>query len=492
MNSIPMSQEEHDEMAAKLTKIVVDMTKIGRGLTKWYNLTRDDTRAKLFFRMRWRILKQFADGEKMSILKNSFSIDSAEIADARAMLEGMAKDLAADMINRGLTMGKPNGTPPVQNAQPVQPQPRPGAAPAENGRRNSQLQNSASKGGNKGSQAPPAPTTTQPPFNFEAGAGNPTYVGTPKNLDLRLPPSRKKPKTAQTPSSAATPSPQAGKKASPDVRRSSETQIAHRPVLTCKEPECEYSTTGYSTEQALQQHVLEEHTKPREDPMKFVQENLALALGLEPDGSAKKAEAASMSVTNSKQGQTPVTTAATPVFTDGNMKRSASSMGKPQDNKAGVKAGATPKQADAKLADPMTTDPWANANIDPEMLVSNLGVERGLGVYDNPFYDYNALSYLTPRDTPESAKDTGSSEPNSDIPDSTSLEVNFDWHNVDTDLLLNMGNTSGGNVNDMLAADAALLFDQPSLQETDWDDVKMDFSKPFQFDTSQHYYMATS
>jgi hypothetical protein len=226
--------------------------------------------------------------------------------------------------------------------------------------------------------------------------------------------------------------------------------------------------------------------------MKFVQENLALALGLEPDGSAKKAEAASMSVTNSKQGQTPITMAATPVSTDGNMKRSASSMGKPQDSKAGIKAGATPKQADAKVVDTIAADPWANANIDTEMLVNNLGVERGYGIYDNPFYDYNALSYLTPRDTPESAKDTGSSEPNSDIPEGSSLEVNFDWHNVDTDLLLNMGNTNGGNVNDMLAADAALLFDQPSLQEPDWDDVKIDFSKPFQFDTSQHYYMATS
>ncbi|KAK6706997.1 hypothetical protein SNK04_008005 [Fusarium graminearum] len=506
MNDIPMSQEEHDEMAAKLTKIVVDMTKIGRGLTKWYNITRDDTRAKLFFRMRWRILKQFADGEKMSILKNSFSIDSAEIAEARAMLEGMAKDLAANMI-RARGLAQQQATPQAQNAQlaqqpmPQQQQPQPRQQPVpvpENARRGSQ-QNSIPKGGNKGSQAPPAPTTTQAPFNFEIGAssprGNPTYVGKPKELNLHLPASRKKqktdPKTGQTPV-GATSSPQAGKKTSPDVRRVSETQVAHRPVLTCKEPECEFSTTGYSTEQALQQHILEEHTKPREDPLKFVQENLALALGLEPDGSAKKAEAASMSITNSKQGQTPVTTAATPVFTDGNMKRSASSMGKPQDTKAGVKAGATPKQADAKLADPMATDPWANANIDPEMLVSNLGVDRGLGVYDNPFYDYNALSYLTPRDTPESAKDTGSSEPNSDIPENTNLEVNFDWQGVDSDLLFNMGNTSGGNINDMLAADAALLFDQPSLQEPDWDDVKMDFSKPFQFDTSQHYYMATS
>ncbi|KAK6700393.1 hypothetical protein SNK05_013204 [Fusarium graminearum] len=202
------------------------------------------------------------------------------------------------------------GVPQAQNAQLTQqPMPRQQPVPIpENARRGSQ-QNSIPKGGNKGSQAPPAPTTTQAPFNFEIGAssprGNPTYVGKPKELNLHLPASRKKqktdPKTGQTPV-GATSSPQAGKKTSPDVRRVSETQVAHRPVLTCKEPECEFSTTGYSTEQALQQHILEEHTKPREDHLKFVQENLALALGLEPDGSVKKAEAASMSITNSKQG----------------------------------------------------------------------------------------------------------------------------------------------------------------------------------------------
>ncbi|KAH7188320.1 uncharacterized protein B0J16DRAFT_317989 [Fusarium flagelliforme] len=506
MNDIPMTQEEHNEMAAKLTKIVVDMTKIGRGLTKWYNITRDDARAKMFFRMRWRILKQFADGEKMSVLKNGFSIDSAEIDNARAMLETMAKDIAHSMYNRA----KQQSTPQQQNAQPAQPafqqplnqprqqpvqgQPGQAASVAETARRNSGVTGPASKGGNKGSHAPAAPTSSQPPFQFGGTPppqGIPSYPGEPKSIDLRMPPSRKKSKPNGAPQ-GTTPSPKAGTKASPDVRRPSETQLPSRPVLTCKEPECEFSTTGYSTEQALQQHILEEHTKPREDPMKFVSENLALALGLEPDGSVKKAEAALMSVTNSKQGQTPITMAATPVSTDGNMKRSASSMGKPQDSKAGIKAGATPKQADAKVADSVATDPWANVNLDPEMLVSNLGVERGYGVYENPFYDYNALSYLTPRDTPESAKDGGSSEPNSDIPEGASLEVNFDWHNVDTDLLLNMGNTNGGGVNDMLAADAALLFDQSSLQEPDWDDVKIDFSKPFQFDSSQHYYMATS
>jgi hypothetical protein len=530
---IPMSQQEYQETADKLKRIVVDMSKIGRGLSRWYGLTRDDQRAKMFFRtvslhpvvswmactnseQRWRILKQFSDGEKMSVPKSAFTMQAAEIDQARNMLESMAKDLAASVYARNMNIANRQGTPQNQSAQAVQsqqpfpqqqqpqpPQPDqptqpPGgqAAPAnaENVRRNSQAQNTAPKGGNKGSHAPSAPTTTQPPFPIDARSprGNPIYVAKPKELNLQLPPSRKKQKTGQTPQ-GATPSPQISKKGSPELRRASETQLPPKPVFLCKEPECEFSTTGYSTEQALQQHVYEEHTKPREDPLKFAQENLALALGLEPDGSIKRepgTEAAAMSLTNSKQGQTPVTMAATPVsITDAGMKRSASSMGKPQD-KAGLKAGTTPKLADVKAIETTAVDPWANATIDTEMLVNNLGVERGYGFYDNPYYDLNALSYLTPRDTPDSVKDTGSSEPNSDLPEGAAIDVNIDWHNMDTDLLLNMTNTldaSGG-----MGIDPAALFDPPSLQEPDWDDVKMDFSKPFQFDTSQHYYMATS
>lgn len=47
---IPMNQQEHNDTAAKLQRISMDMKKVGRGLTKWYSISRDDTRAKMFFR----------------------------------------------------------------------------------------------------------------------------------------------------------------------------------------------------------------------------------------------------------------------------------------------------------------------------------------------------------------------------------------------------------------------------------------------------------
>ncbi|KAJ4237554.1 hypothetical protein NW757_013255 [Fusarium falciforme] len=203
-----------------------------------------------------------------------------------------------------------------------------------------QLRNQAQAQAQAHAQAQAARNQAQ---SFAFGAlsphGNPSYGGKPpKDMNLQLPPARKKQKTTGQTPQGATPSPQISKKSSPDMRRASESQAPPKPVLLCKEPECEHSTVGFPNEQALQNHIQEEHTKPHEDPMGFVRDNLALALGLEPDGTVKKEklEAPPMSMTNSKQGQTPATMTTTPMSGDG-MKRSASSMGKPQDNKAGNK-----------------------------------------------------------------------------------------------------------------------------------------------------------
>lgn len=51
MPDIPMSSQELQETAQRLQRMVGDMSKIGKGLSKWYSLTQDDNRARLFFRM---------------------------------------------------------------------------------------------------------------------------------------------------------------------------------------------------------------------------------------------------------------------------------------------------------------------------------------------------------------------------------------------------------------------------------------------------------
>lgn len=347
-------------------------------------------------------MRQFADGELMRVLKNSFSIRSVEIDQARAMLESMAKDLAASVYGRGMI--KPNGqaqaqgTPQTQNAQlaqqPQQSQPaqpsQPAPLNAANLEKNTQALSKSGhpKANSKANQAPAAPTTAQPPFPFGASSphGNPSYMGKPKELNLQLPQSRKKPKiTGQTPQ-GATPSPQLGKNPSPDMRRVSEPQVPSKPFFVCKESDCDTSTVGFSSEQALSQHVQDEHKKPQEDPLKFVQENLALVLGLESDGTVKKEQKAqeaapAMHFSASKQGQTPAGHAATPSSNDISIKQSASSMGRPQDSKSGIKGGVTPKPGDAKLveassAEAAAAEAWANSTIDPMSLINNLEIGR--------------------------------------------------------------------------------------------------------------------
>lgn len=435
-------------------------------------------------------MKQFADADTMKILKDKFSINSAEIDQARAMLESMAKDLAASMYGRGMMKpgqqpqqgqgaGQSQTAPPQQQVQ--QPaasqqnqQSQPAPLNAANLEKNSQALKNQQKSASKGSQPPPAPTATQPPFSFGASSphGNPSYMGKQKDMNLQLPSSRKKQKVSgqqpgQTPH-GATPSPKTAKNASPEMRR----QEPPKPVFLCKEPECEAGPFGFPSETALQHHVEEEHTKPREDPVKFVKENLALALGLEPDGTVKKEQkpadgAVAMSASASKQGQTPKNVAGTPMSQDNAMKRTGSALSKGLDGKPKVDAGGS------KQTKP---SPWAGCTIDPQALLTNLGFENGL---PNIVSDANMYRSLTPKDTPESSKDGGSSEPNSDISEGAALEIDMNWQTFDPDLLLDMNSTTldGG-------LDPMLLLDPPSRSVPDWDSIEVDYSKPFQLDMS--------
>ncbi|KAK2594946.1 hypothetical protein QQS21_007349 [Conoideocrella luteorostrata] len=494
MSDISMSPQEYSETCVKIQRLAGDMTKVSRGLTKWYLLTRDDARAKMFFRTRLRIMRQFSDGEPMLVVKDKFSINSAEIDQARAMLESMAKDLAASMQGRALM--KPGqqpqpgqGTAGNQAAQlPPQQQPRtqqqqtpqsqPAPLNAANLEKNSQALKNQQKTNGKGSQAPPAPTATQPPFPFGASSphGNPSYIGKPKDINLQLPPARKKAKlTGQTPQSGATPSPKTTKNASPEMRR----QEPPKPIFLCKEPDCDMAAIGFPGEQALKNHIEEEHTKPKEDPLKFVKENLALALGLEADGTSKKTSkptdgATAMSASASKQGQTPKNAAATPMSQDNAMRRTGSALSK------GVDVKSKEASTDSK---PAKTSPWAGCTIDPQALLNNLGFEKGL-----PNIVSDALMYRswTPNDTPESSKDSGSSEPNSDISEGAALEIDVNWQSFDNELLLDLNSTSlDGNFCNL---DTNLLLDPHPGPAPDWDDVTIDFSKPFELDMS-HYSM---
>lgn len=483
MVDIPMSPRELEETGTKLQRIVVDMSKVGRSLSRWFAITADEGRASMFFKFRQRLLKQFVDGDAMTILRDAFSMRSSDLEQARAMLESMVRDLAAASMKGGFMRAQNSQTQSSQGAQqPSQgsnDQSSPAVAPlnASNLEKNSQaLSRQKSKSAN---QPPPAPTVAQAP-GFPANAssphGNPSYMNKAKDMNLQIPPRKKQKVTQQPGQAASTPSPRVSKTASPEMKRAPEP--AAKPVFLCREPDCDVTSFGFSTEQALKQHVEEEHVKPREDPVKFVQENLALALGLEADGTMKKPAAdatQAMGPSGSKQGQGVA------------MKRSGSAQSRVQSASGrGDKGLAKTTAAEATTA--VAADPWASSTLDTQALLSNLGFENGLPTVMNEFRQLYRSS--TPNDTPESSKDSGASEPNSDISEGAALDIDMNWQSIDTDLLLNLNNTSLDSSGTTL--DPSLLLDPLAGPPPDWDEVHVDFDKPFQFDTSKYYFDTSS
>ncbi|KAF5501690.1 hypothetical protein CGCS363_v006477 [Colletotrichum siamense] len=502
MPDIPMNPNERAETAQLLIRLVHDMGKIGKALGRWYAATRDDARARAYFRARIRMIKQFEDGETMLNPKAVFSIRPAEINEVRRLLETMARD-CANFQKKGAAPPQQQGgqaAPNQANATPTQ-----GGQPAPLSAANLEKQTQAlnkmhSRSNSKSGGPPAAPTTSQPPFSFGATSphGQPTYAQPKPKVsrdNLTLPP-RKKTKTDTPPQpSQATPSPQISKSGSPELKRqpAPEPKAPPKPMFLCPEADCEMATTGLPSEQARQAHIQEEHVKPLEDPMKFMQENLALSLGLDVNGQVKmEPQAQLMGQNPSKQGQTPGSNpAATPMSRDASMQRTGSKVGGKQDTKPVIKMDGTPKlenkQPEMGGAPPAPMDAWANT-IDPASLFTNLGnFEMGAG---GVISDMGVYRSLTPNDTPESSKDSGSSEPNSDISENANLDIDLNWQPVDVDLLLDMNNINmdggldsfpnGSGEFDALMLEEAM----PVEQFPNWDEVNPDFNKPFQFDNS--------
>ncbi|KAG6251237.1 hypothetical protein E4U23_000825 [Claviceps purpurea] len=582
MYEVRMSPQERSETGAKLQRIAAEINKFGRVLTRWYALTGDDVRAKMFFRARLRVLKQFANEDDLTKVKEILSIHTTEIDSTRNMLESMYYDLSNSALPQNRGMLKPGQQPgqatkqmqsqtpiqtPIQSqsqnqgqsqnknkpqskpqnkpqskgqskgqkkqnqnqsVQSVAPQQQPQPIPqqqqqaqqqsnqqqqlpqqqqplqqnsqgaptplnAANLEKNSQaLKSQQQKSGGRGVQVPPAPTVAQPPFSFGASSphGNPSYIGKPKDINLQLPPARKKaklsgPQPVQTPQSGASPSPKnATKNVSPEVRR----QEPPKPVFLCKEPDCDMAAFGFPSDEALQSHIEEDHIKPREDPLKFAKENLAMALGLELDGTPKKtstpgegaaaaaaATATSTSTALPKQGPAPRAIAAArgvPGSHDAALKKTT---GPVLSKGANVKA--TKPAADAIDTTRVKNNVWAGYTIDTQVLLSNLGYENGL-----PNFASDAAAVyrcLTPNDTPESSKDSGASEPNSDISEGAALEIDMKWQPLDADLVLNLDHADleGGDWGDF--DPEALL--NPDMGVPDWDD-DADYSSAYNVD----------
>ncbi|KAK8108418.1 hypothetical protein PG984_014219 [Apiospora sp. TS-2023a] len=494
LQEVPMNPEQHADMMTKIQRMVMEMSKLGRALGRWYSLTHDDNRARMFFRMRMRLVRQFKDGEKMTIPKETFSVKPKDLEQVRAMMESIAKDLAASFpqavrktnSQQNAPEGAAQQTTPGQtaNAQAAQPLP----LSVSNLEKSQQALNNAKRK----SVTPAAPTTTQPPFPLGAPSphGLPAYGNKPAVTadNLHLPTSRKKPKTT----ASASVSPQVSKQSSPQMQK--QTQAAEMKALPkaqfqCAMPNCEANSIGFSTEEASRAHYEEEHVKPFEDPARFASENLAFALGLDANGKSTTM-APSGGV---EQGASPA--GATSMARDASMKRSESTNGA----KPGVPKnipGKAPEQqnADVTMIKTEGQTPAQSNNmdfsfgmntIDPQELFQ-FGFESGGG---GAIMDMGVYRSITPNDTPESSasKDSASSEPTSDVSEGVALDVRLDlgidtWQPFDGDSFIN----TGAMDMEMSMFDGAqpMGMDNNLAGFTSWDEVNQDFNKPFALDTS--------
>lgn len=523
MPDILMPVEEKKYVAGKITKMADDLKKVGKGLGKWYAITHDDSRARMFFRTRLRLLRQFHDTE-MSQMKDNFSIRSQELDEARAMLESMAKDLAVNLpipkkgtaVNASAPAQQPAPAAPTQN-QPAPQISQPAPLSAANLEKQTQaLSKMHNRSNSKSGQPPAAPTTTQPPFQFGAQkspTGQPIYFNDPPVTQTSLkppPPARKKAKTGpQQDSSPSIQQPNASpqiKPPSPEVKRQPQPdppKAPSRPLLVCPEVDCEMHATGFVNQEALDNHRMEEHVKPYEDPTKFVQDSLSLALGLDsqrrpkapPKAEGSQLSAPPMTTSLSKQGQTPLSKAelvSTPMSREASMKRQGSATGaKGGENKATpgtsgpIRSDNTPRPAEPRIPEiaqaPIMEDAWEHSTIDPQNLFATFSHLEPIagGVVS----DRNIYRSLTPNDTPESSKDSGTSEPNSDISENAQIDIEMNWQPLDADVLLDMDNCNIEPYDNMGGGDFMGHVDS-SFQFTSWDDVNNDFSKPFYLDSS--------
>lgn len=427
----------------------------------------------------------------MTMVREPLTISRDELDQYINMMDSMLQDI--DMLKRSASQDGPAAGVQAEVQRPPQPSPLSAANLEKQTQALKQVQN---KTVGKTAQPPAAPTTAQPPFQFglqKSPAGNPEYLSEQRitQANLVIPPARKKAKTGAGQASPPATQQQAVGAPSPQVNAPSPVAVRkpEPPKLTCPEPGCEMNLIGFTTEEALNAHRQEEHIKPFENPLGFVQEQMAAAFGLDAQGNPKATTkpsnqgapvpaAAAMVASRSKQGQKP---GATPMSRGASMQRQGSAAGAKPGDSAGTPGKTMPaKQGAGTPLAPALEDPWAGSTVDPQDLFSGLG--RSLEAVTGGFLpDFGTYRSLTPNDTPESSKDSsGVSEPTSDIHEQTVLDIGLTVQGLDNDLLWDMDNINMDNFESV--ADADMYMHDPMMFSLD--DMQTDFSKPFRVDQS--------
>ena len=339
-------------------------------------------------------------------------------------------------------------------------------------------------------QPPPAPTSGRPPFQMPVSSphGIPQAYG--KNDltqdKLKFPPTKKR-KGNQQGSNPSTPnhgpsirsatSPQINKPISPALNQSTPQSTSRELVHPHKCPivSCEYHVKGLESAEDLAKHEADAHemVEPAiDDPMQYAFESVAEALGLNKDGTAKRAKATSdpvktsvsPAVSQSKASGTPSKTSPEAVLKPSVL--SATSRLHPQMSqesfKSGLVAGQSKGSQVSQARTPVSVSPGIKSGSHKEDKEVNKSGQAGLdqsgenvvprspkssnesipgledlrrcfeGLGNLSSLGFETVRNISPKDTP-SSKDSQST-PNSNISENDELQIKIqgsltpDWN----------------------------------------------------------------
>lgn len=401
---------------------------------------------------RLRVIAHFEDGDKLQVMKTRFTIAPAEVQQCKAILASVFQEMKQPPKPADQQQQQQQNQQTSSSAQAQQPGDANAAKPTQVQNKLPQRPNS------RGVQPPAAPTSSQPPFSFGAKSpdGKPVWVG-PAQLTqekLQIPQTKRRktgPQTSSPAGNSQTASPQTTKAASPELKKSEPKAAPKQPTFPCTVADCEMGAPTFESDALRKKHMEEFHVLPFQNPQQFL-EQIELEIGEQPN--QVKVEGFPMSREASMKRQGSISGAqAQPAA-------KPSDGAKPSDN-------STPGLAGAEAPQQQLLDDFGlvGGTIDPQSLFApafSFDPAFG-GVISNP----SIYRSTTPNeDTPESSKDSGASEPNSDINETSALDIDINFAEYDDGMLMNLN--FGGDAD-------------PNF-ETITDDmlVDMESAKPFQ------------
>lgn len=353
--------------------------------------------------------------------------------------------------------GKPGGQ---QSQQPQPNQPGPQPAPTQgpndpNAQKPTPGANKvAQRPASRGFQPPAAPTSAHASFQFGAASpdGRPQYVAPPAvtRENLQMPPT-KKIKTGQQTSSPAVPgsqnaSPQT-KVTSPELKKHEPKAVPKPPTFQCTVADCEAGAPTFPTDVLRKKHMDEFHIKPFQDAEKFLEESLFEAFDDVIEVKVETAPGNSLDAPTKPQENIPAAPAV----------------------KSDDKAGATPKITVGQPAiDPQQLQMTENigGTIDPQNLLAPLVPDLSSMIPGVIPADLTAYRSTTPpEDTPESSKDSGVSDPNSDIPETGALDIEMSFQPFPDTMLENFHFGNEAYQPETITDDMLVNYDDPTFDK---------------------------